>query len=129
MRSAGAPCLTQPAKAQRLCVRTTMQFDQFADDYQQILDQTLAALGEGSSYFAEYKTRYRSRLHRQHFSGKLLDFGCGVGLLSGFLKKHLPGAQIHRFDISADSRRTSCHPRAQSGQSFDAKDSRALPIR
>jgi hypothetical protein len=41
-----------------------MQFDQFADDYQRILDQTLAALGEGSSYFAEYKARYLSRLLR-----------------------------------------------------------------
>jgi 2-polyprenyl-3-methyl-5-hydroxy-6-metoxy-1,4-benzoquinol methylase len=80
-----------------------MQFDQFADDYQKILDQTLAALGEGSSYFAEYKARYFSRLLRQDFSGKVLDFGCGVGLLSGFLKQHVPGAQIHGFDISADS--------------------------
>ena len=32
-----------------------MEFDRFADDYAHILDRTVSASGEDSSYFAEYK--------------------------------------------------------------------------
>jgi SAM-dependent methyltransferase len=80
-----------------------MQFDQFAGDYKQILDRTVAASGEDSAYFAEYKARYLSRLLGRDFSGKVLDFGCGVGLLAGFLKRYLQAAQLHGFDVSCDS--------------------------
>lgn len=81
---------------------TTMQFDQFAGDYKQVLDQSIAASGEDSSYFAEYKALYLARIVGLNFSGKILDFGCGVGLLSRFLKKHLPGSRLDGFDVSRD---------------------------
>jgi SAM-dependent methyltransferase len=80
-----------------------MHFDRFAGDYKQVLDQSLAVSGQDSSYFAEYKARYLRRLLSPNFSGKVLDFGCGVGLLSGFLKKHLPAIQLDGFDVSQDS--------------------------
>jgi len=80
-----------------------MHFDRFAGDYKQVLDQSLAVSGQDSSYFAEYKARYLRRLLSPDFSGKVLDFGCGVGLLSGFLKKHLPAIQLDGFDVSQDS--------------------------
>jgi SAM-dependent methyltransferase len=80
-----------------------MQFDQFAGDYKQVLDQSIAASGEDSSYFAEYKARYLARTLGAGFSGKTLDFGCGVGLLSGFLKKHVPASRLDGFDVSRES--------------------------
>jgi SAM-dependent methyltransferase len=80
-----------------------MQFDQFAGDYERILDRTVAVSGEDSAYFAEYKARYLRRLLSPSFSGKVLEFGCGIGLLSGFLKKHLPAIQLNGFDVSHDS--------------------------
>lgn len=58
--------------------------------------------GEDSSYFADYKARYLCRLLRRSFSGKVLDFGCGVGVLSRSIKKHLPLARIDGFDVSQD---------------------------
>jgi len=80
-----------------------MEFDQFAADYEGILDRTVALSGEGSSYFAEYKARYLARLMPQGFAGRVLDFGCGVGLLSACLKRLWPGARIDGFDVSEES--------------------------
>lgn len=80
-----------------------MQFDQFAGDYKQVLDQSIAVSGEDSSYFAEYKAQYLARILGSTFAGKVLDFGCGVGLLSSFLKKHLPSARLDGFDVSNES--------------------------
>jgi SAM-dependent methyltransferase len=80
-----------------------MEFDRFAEDYAPILDQSIAVSGEDSAYFAEYKALYLRRLLGASFSGKILDFGCGVGLLSRFLRKHLPAAQLDGFDLSQES--------------------------
>ncbi len=59
--------------------------------------------GEDSTYFAEYKALYLRRMLGASFAGKVLDFGCGVGLLARFLKTHLPAARIDGFDVSQDS--------------------------
>jgi SAM-dependent methyltransferase len=80
-----------------------MHFDQFAGDYKQVLDSNVAVTGEDSSYFAEYKAKYMARVAGHEFRGRVLDFGCGVGLLSGFLKKHLPQATVDGFDVSRES--------------------------
>jgi SAM-dependent methyltransferase len=80
-----------------------MQFDQFAGNYEQVLDRTVAPSGENSAYFAAYKARYLSRVTSRSFSGKALDFGCGVGLLSASLNTFLPGLRVDGFDVSHDS--------------------------
>jgi SAM-dependent methyltransferase len=80
-----------------------MQFDQFAGDYKQVLDHSVAVSGEDSTYFAEYKARFLARILAPDFRGRVLDFGCGVGLLSGFLKKHLPAAPLDGYDLSGES--------------------------
>lgn len=76
------------------------EFDLFATSYKQLLDQSLAISGDRSEYFADYKARYTAAMVSNGFSGKVLDFGCGVGLGSKFLKKYLPGATLHGFDNS-----------------------------
>jgi 2-polyprenyl-3-methyl-5-hydroxy-6-metoxy-1,4-benzoquinol methylase len=80
-----------------------MQFDQFAGDYKQVLDQSIAASGEDSTYFAEYKALYLARILGGTFAGKVLDFGCGVGLLSEFLRQHLPQSRVDGYDVSRES--------------------------
>ena len=80
-----------------------MHFDRFAGDYQQVLNQSVAVSGENSSYFAEYKARYLRRMLPQNFSGKVLDFGCGIGLLASLLRKHFPEIRLDGFDVSEDS--------------------------
>jgi SAM-dependent methyltransferase len=80
-----------------------MLFDRFANEYEQVLDRTVAPSGEDSAYFAAYKARYLKKVLPASFSGKALDFGCGVGLLSRFLKTNLPAVQLDGFDVSPDS--------------------------
>jgi 2-polyprenyl-3-methyl-5-hydroxy-6-metoxy-1,4-benzoquinol methylase len=84
-------------------VRQPKEFDRFADDYEKILNESVAASGEDSMYFAEYKSAYLRRMLPRGFAGRVLDFGCGVGMLSGVLQQQMPGAQIDGFDISQDS--------------------------
>ena len=81
----------------------TSEFDRFAGQYKKVLDRCLAISGETSEYFAEYKARYIATAVVPRFAGKVLDFGCGVGLLSGFLQTYLPAVTLHGFDMSAES--------------------------
>jgi SAM-dependent methyltransferase len=80
-----------------------MHFDQFAGNYKQVLDRSLSASGEDSAYFAKYKARYLARVLRENPPAKVMDFGCGVGLLSGFLQKHLGPIWLDGFDVSPAS--------------------------
>jgi len=80
-----------------------MHFDRFAADYEGILDRTLELSGDSSSYFAEYKASYLASVMPPGFAGRVLDFGCGVGLLSACLKRRWPLARIDGFDVSEGS--------------------------
>jgi SAM-dependent methyltransferase len=80
-----------------------MGFDAFAADYEGILDRAVALSGESSSYFAEYKARYLASVMPPGFAGRVLDFGCGVGLLSACMRRLWPLARIDGFDVSEES--------------------------
>ena len=79
-----------------------MQFDEFAGNYKEVLDRNVAVSGEDSTYFAEYKARYLVRALPRDFRGTVLDFGCGIGMLSGFLRKHLPASRLDGYDPSLE---------------------------
>ncbi len=78
-------------------------FDQFADRYRQVHTENIRVTGENSEYFAQYKARYIARRIGVGFSGRILDFGCGVGLLSSYLKETFPQATVDGFDPSEGS--------------------------
>jgi SAM-dependent methyltransferase len=80
-----------------------MQFDQFAGNYQEVLDRAVSASGENSSYFAEYKAQYLARVLPGLSYARVLDYGCGVGLLSKYLRQHLQPTQLDGFDVSRES--------------------------
>jgi 2-polyprenyl-3-methyl-5-hydroxy-6-metoxy-1,4-benzoquinol methylase len=80
------------------------EFDAVAANYQQMVDENVQITGENSDYFAAYKANYIARnVIRGEGPGKILDYGCGVGLLVKHLKRCLPGIQIDGYDISASS--------------------------
>jgi 2-polyprenyl-3-methyl-5-hydroxy-6-metoxy-1,4-benzoquinol methylase len=81
----------------------SQEFDQYARDYKSMLDRSVKMSGDGAEYFCEYKACYVARAVGARFSGKILDFGCGIGLLSACLKKHLPAANVHGYDPSPES--------------------------
>ena len=74
-------------------------FDQFASNYRDVLDGSVGS----AAYFADGKAAWIARQVGAGFSGRILDFGCGVGLLAEALARHLPTAQLTGFDVSAES--------------------------
>src|SRR6266568_763279 len=78
-------------------------FDKFAPSYQTLLDSSIAITGESGEYFAGVKARYAASVLGADFSGSLLDFGCGIGLLSRALANQFPVAHRDGFDLSSES--------------------------
>lgn len=79
------------------------EFDTVAAKYQELVDHNVRLTGESSDYFAAYKAEYLARKVAPRAGGKLLDYGCGVGLLSRHLKSRLSEVRIDGFDVSKDS--------------------------
>jgi len=75
-------------------------FDHFADSYQQVHTENVRVTGENSEYFAQYKARYIARRIGSEFSGSILDYGCGVGMLSNYMKQTFPQATVDGYDLS-----------------------------
>ena len=57
-------------------------FDSFAADYVSIHQQNIAISGEDSTYFADYKLGCLQRLAGEDFRQPVLDYGCGIGILT-----------------------------------------------
>jgi 2-polyprenyl-3-methyl-5-hydroxy-6-metoxy-1,4-benzoquinol methylase len=83
--------------------KTSVEFDDYANHYRDLLDQSVSASGESGEYFANFKAQYASRILGSDFAGTILDYGCGVGLLTGFLLQSFPQAQVFGFDPSQAS--------------------------
>lgn len=81
------------------------EFDGFSEAYQPLLDHAIQLAGEEADYFAEMKAQYVAGLAGRDFTGKLLDFGCGIGLVSQSLSLLLPDCRLHGFDLSTASLR------------------------
>jgi SAM-dependent methyltransferase len=79
------------------------EFDHYSTTYLQLVDKSVCLSGEGAEYFAELKARYLGKFLGPAFSGKVLDFGCGIGLLSRFLLSSLPNCALHGYDMSRAS--------------------------
>ncbi len=78
-------------------------FDTFAVHYQELVTENIRITGETSDYFAAYKVRYVARKIALPQGSRILDYGCGVGLLAEHLMKVLPGGQVDGFDVSKES--------------------------
>jgi len=89
-------------------------FDTFAANYQELVTENIRITGETSDYFAAYKAKYIARKIALRQGSRILDYGCGVGLLAEHLMKVLPGGQVDGFDVSQESiGRVSEHLRVQ----------------
>jgi SAM-dependent methyltransferase len=68
------------------------EFDEFADDYDAALVKGISVSGESKDFFAEGRVNWLTkRLARIRFvPSRILDFGCGTGSATPFLKQ-LPG--------------------------------------
>lgn len=82
------------------------EFDDFAKEYRTVEDKVLSLTGESSTFFAEYKAQKLSEwlpeLSKKS-PAKILDFGCGDGLMTHFVHQQFPLAEIHGIDPSSES--------------------------
>ena len=79
-----------------------VNFDDYTDNYEELLNKQLSFFNSASDYFASYKIE----LLRRNLSfkpQKILDFGCGIGLSLSHLLKAFPNADIYGSDISKKS--------------------------
>ncbi|MEW6008461.1 MAG: class I SAM-dependent methyltransferase [Candidatus Omnitrophota bacterium] len=62
------------------------KFDELSSTYKSILDHDVRFSGENAEYFALYKAEYIKKYLGSNFRGRILDYGCGVGLVIKFLR-------------------------------------------
>ena len=80
-------------------------FDQFSEDYSNILDGSISISGESSIFFVELKIK----LLREYFQSicksplKILDYGCGTGRAARFIQKYFPNSSFFGVDPSKKS--------------------------
>jgi ubiquinone/menaquinone biosynthesis C-methylase UbiE len=83
------------------------EFDKFADEYHALHAASIAASGEGTAYFAEYKIRDLLREYTRSEAGgdppAVLDFGSGSGSSIDPLLRLMPGARLTCMDVSKRS--------------------------
>jgi trans-aconitate methyltransferase len=82
---------------------TPAEFDQFATDYRQTLNEGLRYTGESPDYFARRRIAWlRRRLGRRadEASRRVLDFGCGIGDSLPLLRDVLGAQQVVGTDTS-----------------------------
>lgn len=79
------------------------EFDEFSESYQELLDASVRITGETGEYFAAYKAKFIATKVAPKPDCKILDYGCGVGLVCGQLKQYLPHARVDGYDVSPAS--------------------------
>ncbi len=81
------------------------EFDQYAAEYDVALARGLSVSGENKDYFAGARMVWLSgRLRKLNFRPRtVMDFGCGVGSATPFIRQFLRPARIIGVDVSAKS--------------------------
>lgn len=81
------------------------EFDCYIKNYRKNLDKSLALSGESSIYFAQYKAAKLKEwlTARANQPQTILDFGCGDGMMTSFVAKEFPRAQVYGVDPSPES--------------------------
>lgn len=78
-------------------------FDLFAHNYDDHMDDILRVSGEKWDYFVTKKADYVKQQFTALKSPKILDYGCGTGRLASALKEAIPNATVDGFDLSPES--------------------------
>ncbi|MDQ3021125.1 MAG: class I SAM-dependent methyltransferase [Bacteroidota bacterium] len=79
-----------------------VDFDNYAGEYEKILDEDLEFFGEKNGYFAEYKVKIvKDSLSIE--PAKILEYGCGIGLNLRYFTQYFPSSKISACDISEKS--------------------------
>ena len=95
-------------------------FDAYAAQYDEALQKGLRFTGESKEYFAEGRIKWvRSVLGDSFAPGwRCLDYGCGIGAATPFLKQIFDASSIVGVDTSAESCELAQQAHGPSGATF-----------
>jgi SAM-dependent methyltransferase len=79
-----------------------VDFDEYAENYQKILQEQLRFFDSDEEYFAEYKIKIIIK-YIKNSPKKILEYGCGVGRNLKYLTQHFQQSKIYATDISKKS--------------------------
>lgn len=81
------------------------EFDAYIHQYRSNLDKALSLSGESSEFFAQYKAQKLFDWMKKKIPAQshLLDFGCGDGIMTQFVKRAFPRAKVYGIDPSPKS--------------------------
>lgn len=106
------------------------EFDQYAERYDRVLNETIPEGFNEDRYFAEYKIALMAKHLFKKKPARILDYGCGSGRSLPYLALHFPDSELWGFDVSPASLKVAAarEPRAKlfsdwnaiAGMQFDA---------
>ncbi|WP_394789268.1 class I SAM-dependent methyltransferase [Rhodoferax sp.] len=76
-----------------------VDFDQYTDNYNELLREGTKFFSSNEEYFARYKIELVRKYAHQPV-GRILEYGCGIGRNISYLKTAFPGAEVIGTDIS-----------------------------
>ena len=79
-----------------------VDFDEYADQYEELLQGQLAFFSKDRGYFSEHKVSL-TKEYCPISPARVLDFGCGIGLTLPFLSTYFPAAKVFATDLSEKS--------------------------
>lgn len=84
-------------------------FDAYAENYDDVLNSSIAASGETKEYFAEGRMRWLGRRLRRWCEQpvSVLDFGCGTGSATPYFFEVLGASSVIGLDVSSASLRVA----------------------
>ena len=102
-------------------------FDEHAKDYRTTHDKSIEMSGADSDYFSEYKIVEVLKFENPKQTLKILDFGCGDGNSSVYIRKYFPNATIYGVDVSEASIKFA-NEKGITNSIFKAFDGAKLPF-
>jgi ubiquinone/menaquinone biosynthesis C-methylase UbiE len=81
------------------------EFDSYIKNYRKNQDKHVALSGESGTFFAEYKVQKMAEWFPELVNGsyKVLDYGCGDGLMTFFAEKQFQKSKFYGIDPSSES--------------------------
>lgn len=83
-------------------VSKKVDFDNFTDNYNELLRESTQFFSSSEEYFAKYKIGL-VRAQIDHPVKRILEYGCGIGRNIRYLQEAFPGSEIIGTDISEAS--------------------------
>lgn len=101
-------------------------FDEFAVGYRDKHNESLGLSGADSDFFSEFKILQLLTHEAGSAALSILDFGCGDGNSSVYIRKHFPNSKIFGTDVSQESVELAAEKGIQDAK-FSAFDGETLP--